>query len=51
MSVIGWIVIGLIAGWFATHIVGTRGGLLRNLAGASSAPLSAARRCRISGVS
>jgi uncharacterized membrane protein YeaQ/YmgE (transglycosylase-associated protein family) len=32
MSVIAWIVIGLIAGWLATQILGGRGGLLHNLA-------------------
>ncbi len=33
MGVIFWIIIGLIAGWLATQILGGRaGGLLRNLA-------------------
>jgi uncharacterized membrane protein YeaQ/YmgE (transglycosylase-associated protein family) len=32
MSVIAWIVIGLLAGWLATKILGGRGGLFRNLA-------------------
>jgi uncharacterized membrane protein YeaQ/YmgE (transglycosylase-associated protein family) len=32
MSVIAWIVIGLLAGWLATRIMGGRGGLMRNLA-------------------
>ena len=32
MSVIAWIVIGLIAGWLANVILGGRGGLLANLA-------------------
>ncbi|MCF8478358.1 MAG: GlsB/YeaQ/YmgE family stress response membrane protein [Pseudolabrys sp.] len=33
MGVIAWIIIGLIAGWLATQILGTRGGgLLYNLA-------------------
>ena len=32
MSVIAWIVIGLLAGWLATQMLGERGGLLRNLA-------------------
>ena len=32
MGIFAWIVIGLIAGWLATRITGTRGGLLRNLA-------------------
>jgi hypothetical protein len=31
MSVIAWIVIGLLAGWLATRIMGGRGGLMRNL--------------------
>jgi hypothetical protein len=29
MSVIAWIVIGLLAGWLATRIMGGRGGLMR----------------------
>jgi hypothetical protein len=41
MSVIAWIVIGLLAGWLATRIMGGRGGLMRNLAVVSWAPLSA----------
>ena len=32
MGVVAWIVVGLIAGWLATLIVGSRGGLIRNLA-------------------
>ena len=32
MGVLAWIVIGLIAGWLATLILGGRGGLLHNLA-------------------
>jgi uncharacterized membrane protein YeaQ/YmgE (transglycosylase-associated protein family) len=32
MGVFAWIVIGLIAGWLATYILGGRGGLFRNLA-------------------
>jgi uncharacterized membrane protein YeaQ/YmgE (transglycosylase-associated protein family) len=32
MGIIAWIIIGLIAGWLATKILGGRGGLLRNLA-------------------
>ncbi|HEY0224779.1 MAG TPA: GlsB/YeaQ/YmgE family stress response membrane protein [Pseudolabrys sp.] len=32
MGVIAWIFIGLIAGWLATQLLGTRGGLFRNLA-------------------
>jgi len=32
MGVIVWIVIGLIAGWLATQILGGRGGLSYNLA-------------------
>jgi uncharacterized membrane protein YeaQ/YmgE (transglycosylase-associated protein family) len=32
MSVIVWIVIGLLAGWLATKILGGRGGLLHNIA-------------------
>jgi uncharacterized membrane protein YeaQ/YmgE (transglycosylase-associated protein family) len=32
MGVFVWIVIGLIAGWLATLILGGRGGLLHNLA-------------------
>jgi uncharacterized membrane protein YeaQ/YmgE (transglycosylase-associated protein family) len=32
MGVIVWIVIGLIAGWLATQILGDRGGLFYNLA-------------------
>jgi uncharacterized membrane protein YeaQ/YmgE (transglycosylase-associated protein family) len=33
MGIIAWIIIGLIAGWLATQILGTRGGgLLYNLA-------------------
>ena len=32
MSVFYWIIIGLIAGWLATQVLGGRGGLLHNLA-------------------
>jgi uncharacterized membrane protein YeaQ/YmgE (transglycosylase-associated protein family) len=32
MGVISWIVIGLIAGWLATRIMGSRGSILHNLA-------------------
>jgi uncharacterized membrane protein YeaQ/YmgE (transglycosylase-associated protein family) len=32
MGIIAWIIIGLIAGWLATQILGGRGGLLHNLA-------------------
>ncbi len=32
MGIIVWIIIGLIAGWLATQILGSRGGLLYNLA-------------------
>jgi uncharacterized membrane protein YeaQ/YmgE (transglycosylase-associated protein family) len=32
VSVIAWIIVGLIAGWLATQILGRRGGLLYNLA-------------------
>ncbi|HZP77082.1 MAG TPA: GlsB/YeaQ/YmgE family stress response membrane protein [Pseudolabrys sp.] len=32
MGIIIWIVIGLIAGWLATQILGGRGSLLHNLA-------------------
>jgi uncharacterized membrane protein YeaQ/YmgE (transglycosylase-associated protein family) len=32
MGIIAWIFIGLIAGWFATQLLGGRGGLLHNLA-------------------
>ena len=32
MGVIAWIIIGLVAGWLATQILGGRGGLLHNLA-------------------
>ncbi len=32
MGIIAWIVIGLIAGWLATQMLGGRGGLLHNLA-------------------
>ena len=32
MGIIAWIVIGLVAGWLATQILGGRGGLLYNLA-------------------
>jgi uncharacterized membrane protein YeaQ/YmgE (transglycosylase-associated protein family) len=32
MGILIWIVIGLIAGWLASQILGGRGGLLHNLA-------------------
>ena len=32
MGIIAWIIIGLVAGWLATQILGGRGGLLHNLA-------------------
>jgi uncharacterized membrane protein YeaQ/YmgE (transglycosylase-associated protein family) len=32
MGVIAWIIVGLLAGWLATQILGGRGGLLYNLA-------------------
>jgi uncharacterized membrane protein YeaQ/YmgE (transglycosylase-associated protein family) len=32
MGIFTWIVIGLVAGWLATQILGGRGGLLYNLA-------------------
>jgi len=32
MGVIAWIIIGLVAGWLATQILGGTGGLLKNLA-------------------
>ena len=32
MGVFYWIIIGLVAGWLATQILGGRGGLLYNLA-------------------
>jgi uncharacterized membrane protein YeaQ/YmgE (transglycosylase-associated protein family) len=32
MGILVWIIIGLIAGWLATQILGGRGGLLHNLA-------------------
>jgi uncharacterized membrane protein YeaQ/YmgE (transglycosylase-associated protein family) len=31
MGVLVWILIGLIAGWLASKIIGTRSGLIRNL--------------------
>ena len=31
MGVLAWILIGLIAGWLASRITGTPGGLIRNL--------------------
>ena len=31
MSIFYWIIIGLVAGWLATQILGGRGGLLYNL--------------------
>lgn len=32
MGIIAWIIIGLVAGWLATQILGGSGGLLYNLA-------------------
>jgi len=32
MSVFMWIIVGLLAGWLATQLLGGRGGLLHNLA-------------------
>ena len=32
MGIIAWIVVGLIAGWLATRILGSRGSILHNLA-------------------
>ena len=32
MGILMWIVVGLVAGWLATQILGSRGGLLYNLA-------------------
>ena len=32
MGILAWIIIGLIAGWLASQILGGRGGLLYNLA-------------------
>ena len=32
MGIIMWIIVGLVAGWLATQILGGRGGLLYNLA-------------------
>src|ERR1039457_3953455 len=32
MGILAWIIIGLIAGWLATQILGGRGGLFYNLA-------------------
>ena len=32
MGIIAWIIIGLVAGWLATQILGGTGGLLYNLA-------------------
>jgi uncharacterized membrane protein YeaQ/YmgE (transglycosylase-associated protein family) len=32
MGVIAWIIVGLLAGWLATQVLGGRGGLLYNLA-------------------
>lgn len=32
MGVISWIIVGLIAGWLATRIMGRRGSILHNLA-------------------
>jgi uncharacterized membrane protein YeaQ/YmgE (transglycosylase-associated protein family) len=31
MGVFAWILIGLVAGWLASRIIDTRGGLIRNL--------------------
>jgi uncharacterized membrane protein YeaQ/YmgE (transglycosylase-associated protein family) len=32
LGVLSWIIIGLLAGWFATRILGGAGGILHNLA-------------------
>jgi uncharacterized membrane protein YeaQ/YmgE (transglycosylase-associated protein family) len=32
MGVISWVIVGLIAGWLATRIMGGRGSILHNLA-------------------
>ena len=32
MGIIAWILVGLLAGWLATQILGGRGGLMYNLA-------------------
>jgi uncharacterized membrane protein YeaQ/YmgE (transglycosylase-associated protein family) len=32
MGILAWIIIGLVAGWLATQILGGSGGLLHNLA-------------------
>ena len=32
MGIVAWIIVGLLAGWLATQILGGRGGLLYNLA-------------------
>ena len=32
MSIFAWIIIGLVAGWLATQILGGSGGLFHNLA-------------------
>jgi hypothetical protein len=42
MSVIAWIVIGLLAGWLATRIMGGRGGLMRNRPRVTDGPRQAA---------
>ena len=32
MGIVAWIIVGLLAGWLVTQILGGRGGLLYNLA-------------------
>ena len=32
MGILAWIIIGLVAGWLATMLLGGRGGLFHNLA-------------------
>jgi uncharacterized membrane protein YeaQ/YmgE (transglycosylase-associated protein family) len=32
VGIVAWIIVGLLAGWLATQILGGRGGLLYNLA-------------------
>jgi uncharacterized membrane protein YeaQ/YmgE (transglycosylase-associated protein family) len=49
MGVIAWIIIGLVAGWLATQILGGRGGLLYNLAVGFCSKSFVWRSCRISG--
>jgi uncharacterized membrane protein YeaQ/YmgE (transglycosylase-associated protein family) len=42
MGISAWIIVGLLAGWLATQILGGRGGLMYNLAVDSWARSSAA---------